>query len=552
MLRSLDVRDFAVISELRVDPAAGLNVFTGETGAGKSILIEALGFLLGARAAADWLRAGASLLSVEGVFDAADFPAALREQFQIGAQPAVVRRELDKAGKTRASINGRPAGVAALAAFGERLVDFHGQHEHQSLLKPATQLETLDAFAGLAEPRRALAQLHADWIRAGAQLDSARLSDAERRNRSEYLRFQIGEIDAAKLRAGEEAELEASLPLLKNADRVRNLADSAYGLLYEGETAALAGLQKAGRTLEELCRYDESLAETRQSLEAAAAAVDEAARRLADLRGRVEADPAKLDALIRRQDELARLQKKYGAAAADILARREELAGELDRLENSSRTQEDLTAALAQARRKLAAAAGRLHKLRSAAAGKLETALSRELQVLGLPQARLGVSVVLEEDRFTATGSDEVEFLFAPNPGEPSKPLRSIASGGELSRIMLALKTVFAGADRAGVLVFDEIDAGIGGTVARCVGQKLAELGRTRQILCVTHLAQVACFAPTHFHVVKESAGGRTSVRVERLGEARRLEAVARLLGGRAATEASRRHAQELLESSQI
>ena len=553
MLRSLRVRDFAIISELNLEPGRGFNVFTGETGAGKSILIEALGFLLGARATTAWLRAGASRLSVEGKFDPDDFSTALREQFQIGSAPVAVRRELDASGKSRASLNGRPAGVAVLAAFGEGLVDFHGQHEHQSLLKPAAQLEALDAFAGLGRKREELAGLHRAWVKASADLDSARLSDSERRQRIEFDRFQVQEIDAAKLRPGEDEELEADLPLLKNADRIRNLADAAYGLLYAGESSALQALQKSVRTVEELCRFDESLRQGRDELETASIAVDEVARRLGELRRRVGADPARLDALLGRQDALARLKKKYGATVTEVLAKREELAAELDLLENSQKMIADLEAGQTETRRGLAAACGRMHKLRATAAKKLETSLAKEIKVLGMPHARICVSVEAVEERFAASGGDEVEFLLAPNPGEPIKPLRSIASGGELSRVMLALKTVFAG--EAGgasvpVLVFDEIDAGIGGTVARCVGERLAALGRCRQILCVTHLAQVACFAPTHFHVSKETAGGRTSVRVERLNGGRRLEAVAQLLGGRAATEASRKHAQELLESS--
>jgi DNA repair protein RecN (Recombination protein N) len=550
MLKSLAVRDFAIISELRLELGAGLNVFTGETGAGKSILIEALGFLLGARASTSWLRQGAARLSVEGGFDAADFPPALREEFAIGSGAVLVRRELDRAGKTRASVNGRPASAAVLAAFGDGVVDFHGQHEHQTLLKPAAQRDALDAFAGLQDQRAALARLHGEWARAGAELASAHLSEAERRSRGEFLRFQISEIDAAKLRRGEEEELASALPLLKNADRVRNLADAAYGLLYDSEGAALAGLQKAGRALEELCRYDESMAGPRESLEAACAAVDDAARRLAQLRGRVEADPAKLDAMLQRQDELARLKKKYGASAAEILAKRDELGAELERLEGGQKREEDLAAALESARHKLALACGRIHKARTAAAKKLEAALVRELRVLGMPHSSLSVGVEMEEGRFGASGADEVEFLLAPNPGEPEKPLRAIASGGELSRVMLACKTVLAGADRVPVMVFDEIDAGIGGAVARCVGERLAALGRSHQLLAVTHLAQVACFAGNHFHVAKEATDGRTAVRVERLDGPRRLEAVALLLGGRAATEASRRHAQELLESS--
>ena len=536
MLRRLRVRDFAIISELSLEPGPGLNAFTGETGAGKSILIEALGFLLGARASTSWLRAGAARLSVEGVFDA-------------GGRSVTVSRELDASGKSRASIDGKPASAAALAAFGDGLVDFHGQHEHQSLLDPAAQLEALDSFGGLEAERAEAGGLHSSWSSAMQALDQSKMSDDERRRRAEFARFQLGEIDAAKLKPGEEEGLEADLPLLKNADRIRSLSDGAYGLLYAGEGSASEALQKAARALEELCRFDESLRGTRDELETARISVDEAARRLGELRRRAGADPARLDALLGRQEELSRLKKKYGADVAGILAKREELAAELDLLENSEKRLEDLEAAAEAARRKLAAAAARLHARRAAAAKKLEAALTKEIKVLGMPHARLCVSVETEEGRLGPTGGDEVEFLLAPNPGEPIKPLRSIASGGELSRVMLALKTVLAGAG-VPVMVFDEIDAGIGGAVARCVGQRMADLGRRRQILCVTHLAQVACFAANHFHVSKEAAGGRTSVRVERLDGARRLETVAQLLGGRAATEASRKHAQELLESS--
>lgn len=552
MLRALTVRNFAIISELELKPGAGLNVFTGETGAGKSILIEALGFLLGARAASSWLRHGSQRMSVEGVFDAEDLPAALRGGPRSRGGAVTFRRELDAAGKTRASVDGQPVASAALARIGEGLVDFHGQHEHQTLLKNAVQLDCLDAYAGLGKQREQLAGLYGDWAEAAAGLESARMSDAERRQRIEFDRFQLQEIDAAKLRPGEEEELEAGLPLMKNADRIRNLSDSAYGLLYAAEDAALTNLQKAQRVMDDLSRYDDSLRAGRDNLESARLAVEDVARELHALRDRVDADPARLDSMIKRQDEIARLKKKYGATVEEVLARREHLAGELDRLENSQKRIEDLEAALAEARRKLHAACAKIHKARAAAAGKLEIALLKELKVLGMPQAGFNVSVELEEERCTAAGADTVEFLLAPNPGEPLKPLRTVASGGELSRVMLALKTVFAGADAVPVLVFDEIDAGVGGAVARCVGERLAALGRRHQILCVTHLAQVACFAPAHFHVAKETADGRTSVRVERLDGGRRLETVARMLGGRAPTEASRTHARELLENSTI
>ncbi|MDD5657567.1 MAG: DNA repair protein RecN [Elusimicrobia bacterium] len=539
MLKSLSIRDFAVVSELDLELGPGLNVFTGETGAGKSILIEALGFLLGARASTTWLRQGAARLRVEGVFAA-------------GARAVTLRRELDASGKSRSAVDGRPATTAELAAFGRDLVDFHGQHEHQTLLRPGAQLDALDAFAGLGEQRARTAELHRGWTQAAGQLEAARMSDAERAKRVELARLQVEELDAARLRPGEEAELEAELPLLKNSDRVRGLAESAYGLLYAGEGAALGALQKALRSLEELARFDPALGSACEGLRGAAAAVEEAARGAGALRERMEADPARLDALQQRLEALARLKRRYGATVAELVDKRARLAEELDCLENSEQRLAELERRQTVARDALQSACARLHKQRTAAAGKLSAALLGELRELGMPNARLDVSVESDDENPGPGGCDSVELLLAPNPGEPLKPLRAIASGGELSRVMLALKTVFAGAGGASILVFDEVDAGVGGAVARCVGRRLADLSRRHQILCVTHLAQVACFAPVHLHVSKAVRAGRTLVRVERLEGEGRLEAVARLLGGRALTEASRRHAQELLESSRI
>ena len=309
-------------------------------------------------------------------------------------------------------------------------------------------------------------------------------------------------------------------------------------------------LLKAGRALEELSRIDGSMKTASQALEAARLELDEVARALGAYRDKIEADPGRLDQVLSRLDKISRLKKKYGATVSDALAFRERLAGELDSLENSGRRREELEGELSAAEESLRELCEKLHGRRLKAARRLEAELSAELKVLGLAAARFCVGVEMEEGRYTAAGADEAEFLLAANPGEPLKPVKAIASGGELSRVMLALKTVLARADRVPVLVFDEVDAGIGGVVARAVGARLAALGEARQVLCVTHLAQVACFARSHFHVAKEVSGGRTSVLIERLAGERRLEAVALMLGGREATAASRRHAKELLESS--
>ncbi len=550
MLKRLKVVNFAVVERVELEFPAGFVAFTGETGAGKSILIEALGFLLGARGSASWLRAGADRLEVEGVFDAADLPADLRERYKATGGTFVARRELDAAGRTRAMIHAQSAPVAALAALGDAFADFSGQHEHQALTRPAVQLELLDRYAGLEPERAALAEAHARWSALTARLAASQMSEEERRRRVELLRFQLEEIDAAKPRLGEEEELEELLPRLKNAERLRAFADQAYGLLYAEEDAALARLMKAERALGELSKIDAGAGRLQGELEAARIAIDAVAHEVGDYRDRATADPAALDALLSRQEALSRLKKRHGPTLPDVLATRERLADELDGLENADARIEETKRELGEAAEALSALCEAVHGSRVKAAKKLDAVVLKELKALGMAHSRFAASVELEESAWTRTGGDSVEFLLAANPGEPLRPVKSAASGGELSRVTLALKTAFAKADRTPLLVFDEIDAGIGGEVAAAVGEKLAALAKGRQVLCVTHLPQVACRAGAHFHVTKEIASGRTRVRLERLDGDRRLEAVALMLGGRAATAASRKHAQELLENT--
>lgn len=552
MLRSLHVKNFAIIEEAALELGPGFNVLAGETGAGKSILIEALGFLLGGRGSASWLRSGASKLEVSGVFDREDFPREIRARFKLGEARVKVSRELDSEGKTRALLNAQSIPLSLLSELGERLVDFHGQHEHQTLLKTALQLDLLDGYGGLEDFRREAAEIHGRWAGLKREAEQSQMSDEERRRRLEFARFQLQEIQEARLSPGEEEELEKALPLLKNGERLKTFAGAAYEVLYEQEGAVLGQLLKAERSLAELAKIDPAMKRLQDLLEGSRVQIEEAAHALGDYREKADVSPGRLDEVLSRQDLISRLKKKYGASVAEILSTQERLAAEAARLEGGEARQEELAAELGKAEAELSQICERLHKARLKAAKKLEKALAEELQALGMPQARFCVGVVMEEGRFSSHGSDSVEFMLAPNPGEASKPLRSSASGGELSRVMLAVKTALAQADRVPILVFDEVDAGIGGTVARAVGQKLAGLGRGRQILCVTHLPQVACFAARHFGVSKGSAEGRTCVQVRPLEGSARLEAVATMLGGRQATAASRRHAQELLDSSRL
>ncbi|MBI3550152.1 MAG: DNA repair protein RecN [Elusimicrobia bacterium] len=536
-----------MISELKLELSSGLNVFTGQTGAGKSILIEALGFLLGARGSLDWLRSGEQRLEVTGVFDAADFSKETLSGLKVQEKTVAVRRELDASGKTRAFIHNQTVNLSVLSEIGDSLIDFHGQHEHQTLLKPSLQLDFLDAFGGLEELREKLGEAYAKWTRLVEEQKSLQLSDEERLRRLDLYRFQVNEIDEVALKAGEEEEFEALLPRLKNAERLKMLSQQAYGLLYDQEGSVQENLLKAERAVEELVRLDAALAPDQDALAQARAQVQDVATRLTAYRDKLE-DPDRIDEIHTRLDRIGRLKKKYGATVADILAYRERIATELAWLEDSSARTAELESALNEAQKALAKLCGQAHKSRMAAASKLSEKIAAEIRGLGMAGARLSVSVEMEEDRFGPTGSDAVEFLISPNEGEPLKPLKSIASGGELSRIMLALKTVLARADRVRILVFDEVDTGVGGEVGRAVGKRLADVSRSHQVLCVTHLPQVACWAANHFQVSKDVQGGRTFALVECLEGDRRLEAIARMLGGKEATAVSRKHARELLE----
>lgn len=543
MLKRLSVKNFAVIDALALEPGPGLNALTGETGAGKSIVIEALGFVLGSRASADWLRAGAAKLEVEAVFAR-------------GKGELLLRRELDSDGRTRAWIDGKSAPVGMLSALGDELVDFHGQHEHQTLLKPAAQLELLDAYGADDGPKNArigvlrpqVEAAYRRYLELGKQLAALDLPEEERAKLLDLCRFQVEEIESAGLKPGEEEALAAELPRLKNAEKLSQLATEAYGQLYDAEGSVQERLLKAERALQDIVRLDPSAEEQVLALAQARVLIEEVTRRVGDYRERADVDPAELDRVLGRLDKLARLKKKYGPESEKVLEALARLKHEAAWLEDAGGKAAQVQKERERAEAELDKHSDALHKARLSAGAKLSAAVAAELQGLGMPSARLSVSVELEEGAWGPSGADRVEFLIAPNPGESLKPLKSIASGGELSRVMLALKTVLAKADRVPVLVFDEVDAGVGGAVARTVGERLAALGRGRQVLCVTHLPQVAGFAARHFHVSKSVAAGRTKAAVEQLSGDGRLKALAVMMGGRDASAASLRHARELLE----
>jgi DNA repair protein RecN (Recombination protein N) len=549
MLRSLSVKNFAVVEEATLEFSPGFNVLTGETGAGKSILMEALSFLMGGRGSAGWIRPETDRLIVEAVFDKIHFPISFQKRFGGGEELIRIRREMDSNGKSRAFLQDSPIPALRLAEMGEFLLDFHGQNQHQKLLKTSFQRDWLDSFSGLEGLLKETGAAFDLWITVQKELEVSNLSEEERAEKLDFMRFRLDELEKANLREGEEDEIEAALPVIKNAARLRELALEAYESLYAREGSALAQVLKAERAALELAKIDLSLQSLEESITEARVVLDDAARALSAYQGRLEADPKKLDSFLERLDKIGRLKRKYGKDVGGILVEKENLTLEISRLENRDQGLKDLQAKKEVAETRLRDLCEKLHARRVQGAKRLEKALLVEIKELGLSHAEVGVSIEMEEENFHRFGSDEVEFMFSANPGAPLRPLRETASGGELSRVMLALKTVLAKADRTPVLVFDEVDSGIGGAVARAVGQRLAALSSERQVLCVTHLAQIACLAQNHVQVFKEIRSGRAKTWVENLKGGKRLEAIAVMLGGADPTVASRRHAQELLEA---
>src|SRR3989441_1064602 len=551
MLRELRIRNFAVVENVTVPFAPGLNVLTGETGAGKSILVDAILLVRGGRAQTDVIRADAESATVEAVFAVPDggVAAALDEAgLTVEEGEIVVRRELSRSGRHRAFVNDGAVTVGLLERLGDALVQVHGQHEHQRLLEPVRQLDLLDRF-GDAEPlRERFAVLFAKHREARDDLERRRGAGRDRAQREDLLRFQVSELDAARLRPGEEEELRSERQRLQHAERLGKGLAEASALLVDDQDAAASRLTRAARLFRDLGRLDPGFAAPAELLDAAAAHVEDVLVAVRALRASVDAEPGRLEAIDDRLDALIRLRRKYGDTEAAMLAFREAVARELERLEHH----EEIVAAeerrVAELRSELLARAGALSEARRAAAGRLAALIQREVRALGMERGRLEIAIdPAGPDEVTARGLDRVELRFSANPGEELRPLARIASGGELSRTMLAVQAVLAAADRIPTMVFDEVDAGIGGHVASVVADKLAAAAAGRQVLCVTHLPQIAARAQHHFLVVKGVSGRRTRAAVTVLEGAARVEEVARMLGGAAPSDTARRHARELL-----
>lgn len=548
MLKSLSIKNFAVIDSLQIEFNHCLNIFTGETGAGKSILIEALGFALGSRAVSDFLRPGAPRLEVTAVFDVSRLDRGTRKRFSLAGPEAVFRREMDSKGKGRAFLNGAQTPVSVLAELGDFLVDFHGQHEHQTLVKPALHLSLLDRFARLESETARIGETYRSLKSARSRLEAVKMSEEEKARLLDLYRFQLKEIEEAALKPGEDQELEALLPRLRNTGKLREISEEAYRLLYADDGSASGKTGKALKKAEELASLDDGAADILDLLRQAEVNLSEACARLSSYKEGISLDPEQLDSLLARQEKIALLKKKYGPEIKDIIAFGETLRGKTADLETSGEKEQELKESAIKLEKLLAGECEKLHELRAGAARDFSKKVLQEIKPLGFANVKFSVSVEMEDGGYSETGADSVEFLFSANPGQPLRPLRSIASGGEMARLMLGLKTVLASADNVGVLVFDEVDAGVGAVVGRLVGEKLSGLAEGKQVLCVTHMPQVAAFGEAHFRISKEVKGDSTFARADRLEAGARVGEIAGMLGGkRESSDLSRRHAEELL-----
>ena len=552
MLTELRIKNFAIIEALTLPLAPGFNVLSGETGAGKSIIVDALGLLLGERANADVIRTGTDRASVEGVFDIADRPEikTLLDDRGIDVEDTVVvlKREVAP-GRARAWINGTVVNASGLAEVGRLLVNLHGQHEAQTLLDPEAQRRILDAFAGATDTAGRVAHAHQSLsaiIREIADL-AKRRAEAERR--ADYLRHVVKEIGDAKLADGEDARLEIEATRLENAEELRSLAGGLSRALDGEEDTVLQKLAEIARHLTAIQRIDPSLTRLQESYDAGYYAIEALARELEEYETTVELDPDRLEEVRRRRDLLFRLTKKYGGTLADVIRISDEARAELDLVDSAGLDIRQLETREREARAALKAHAAELTKLRVAGADRLARAVDEVLPEVGMSDGHLTVALP-PANEIAATGAEGVEFCVALNVGHEPRPLARVASGGELSRVMLALKTILARLDRVPTLVFDEVDAGIGGRVGLQVGETMRRVASHHQVFAISHLPQIAARAHHHILVAKGARGGVTTADVEVLSGDARITEVARMLGGDPESDLSRAHARELLESA--
>lgn len=601
MLLCLRVSHFAIIDQLEVEFGPGLNVVTGETGAGKSILVSALQLVLGGKARAEVVRTGAQSAEVEALFDVSDDPCVMTRLREMGIpnlqDPAengqalptdgpcelVLRRVISKNGRSRAYINGRMASASQLAGLAAGLCDISSQHEHHTLVDSASHIRYLDAFAGLNESRSAMADSYRHVVACDQKVNDVQQAGRDRLEREDLLRFQVQEIQKLGLKPGEERQLQEERDRSRNCERLGQLTGGAEEALYAADEALCQRLARVIHMVQEATTMDRTLSPVGEQLEAAQVQLEDAARELGSYAGSINRDPARLADVEDRLHALSRLKRKYGDSVEAILAHGERARSELDDLDQSEARLEALDKALQEAQESAGKLANQLSRARRRAGKRLGAEITKELASLSMGDAAIrvdvlnigglptpstsshaansaksdgaasretGVGLSVQGARLTANGIDRVEFLIAPNRGEAPQPLHKVASGGELSRAMLAIKRVLAGVGPGGLYVFDEVDSGVGGAIAEVIGRKVKEVSNHHQVLCITHLPQIAAFADNHFHVRKDVQGGRTCSRIDELNKTQQQEEIARMLGGIKITKNTRAAARDMLQEA--
>jgi DNA repair protein RecN (Recombination protein N) len=557
VLLELRVENYAVIDSLAVEFAPGLNLLTGETGAGKSLLIDALSLLLGVKASTEMIRHGAEKAVVSGVFEA-DEKALAGVLEENGIEPEggqiIVKREIAAGGKGRVFVNNQPATVALLRALAPALASIHAQNEMILAFDEGARLGLLDTYAGYN--LAGLAEKHVAWAEVRDRLIQFDRDEQERFRMADLWNFQKKEIEAARLQPGEDLKLGTEKRVLANSEKLFGAATAAYQVLYEDDTSALTNISAARKQLEELARFDEKFLEALAALASAKAAIEDVSATARDYADGIDASPERLAEVEDRLALLDRLKRKYGKTVDEVIAYGEDVARKLNELENREDVVRDLKKQLTAAAATYLTAAQMVSKRRYSAARQLQKLVEAEINQLAMKaQFRIEVSGADEPANWTAVGFDGVAYMISPNPGEPLKPVEQIASGGELSRVMLALKAAIEAGEKSKggtqrTLVFDEIDTGIGGRAAEAVGKKLKSLARANQVLCITHLPQIASFADHHYLIEKREAAGRTRTLVRSLSSEERTEEIARMLSGAKLTETSRQHAEQLLKAN--
>jgi len=562
MLTHLSIRNFAIIRELETRFRPGLNILSGETGAGKSILVNAVNLILGGRASSDLIRTGTEEARVEAQFHLPD-PSPISETLSEMGIPfdgdLLISRTLSREGRNAVRINGVLATLQMLSLVTPRVISVSGQHEHQQLLRPEQHLLLLDAFAGLDGARGDLEERFSDYRALRSRLDRIEREIREQEEKRELARFHLEEIQAARIEPGEDARLEGERTRLRHAGELRETVGEAYQTVYEKEGAVLSEVARLERRLERAAELDARLGAVREALFSVRAELEDAALQLREIRNAIPMDPHRLERVEERLQILNRLKRKHGPELEDVIRTGERLAGDMDDLEGKRQERDALGAACEGLEQDLITRAGDLSEKRRAAGTRLARAVEKELGLLAMEGTRLEVrfqeaapdeGVGREEaiGRLGPEGFDRVEFLLSPNVGEDLRPLSRIASGGELSRILLAMKTILTGNAAVETVVFDEVDAGIGGGTAEVVGEKIEALARQRQVLCITHLPQIASRGGTHFLVRKDVRERRTEAEIAELDPSARVEEIARLLGGKGLSEKAVAHAREMLE----